>query len=30
LIDHEILKKALAVAVEKGADFADIFVEKAV
>jgi len=29
LIDHEILKKALAVAVEKGADFADVYVEKA-
>jgi len=29
LVDHGLLKKALAVAVEKGADFADIFVEKA-
>jgi TldD protein len=29
LVDNELLKKALAVAVEKGADFADIYAEKA-
>jgi len=29
LIDHEILKKALSVAVAKGADYADVFVERA-
>jgi TldD protein len=29
LIDHEILKKALSVATEKNADFADVFVENA-
>ncbi|MCP4569780.1 MAG: TldD/PmbA family protein [FCB group bacterium] len=28
MIDHDLLKKALAVAIGKGADFADIFVEK--
>ena len=30
MIDHGVLRKALAVAVEKGADFADVYVEKAV
>ncbi len=29
MIDHELLKKALTIAIEKGADFADIYVEKA-
>jgi len=29
VVDHEVLKRALAVALEKGGDFADIFVEDA-